>query len=68
MTKVQLHVNSVLYVRGGGGVAPVLGVRWAGCDARMKVDIKSFHSDVKASKSVKRFQKYSHFKPSQFSS
>ncbi len=32
----------------------------------MKVDIKSFHPEVKASKSVKRLQRYSHFKPRQF--
>ncbi len=30
--------------------------------ARIKVDIKSFHPEVKASKSVKRFQRYSHLK------
>ncbi len=35
---------------------------WAGCLARMKADIKSFLQEVKASKSVKRFQRYSHFK------
>ncbi len=58
---------SVLSERGGGGgVAPVVGVCWAGCDARAKVNIKSFHPEVKASKSVKRFQRYSHFKLSQF--
>ena len=63
----QSYTTPVLSVRaGGGGVAPVVGVWWAGCGARMKVDIKSFHPEVKASKSVKRFQRYSHFKPSQF--
>ena len=35
------HIRSVLSVRGGeGGCAPVEGVWWAGCDARMKVDMK----------------------------
>ncbi len=34
----------------------------SGPAVRMKVDIKSFYPEVKASKSVKRFQRYSHFK------
>ncbi len=49
-------LGAVLSVRGGGGVAPVRRGWWDGCDARMKVDIKSFNPEVKASKSVKRFQ------------
>ena len=59
----------MLSVRGGGdgGVAMVVRVSWAGCGVRVKVDIKSFHSEVKASKSVKRFQRYRHFKLSQLS-
>ena len=41
--------TAVLSVRGGGGgVALVVWVWWAGCSARMKVDIKSFHPGVKA--------------------
>ena len=59
---------SVLSTRaGGGGAAPVMRVWWAGCLARVKVDIKSFHPVVKASKSVKRFERYGHFKITQFS-
>ncbi len=38
----------------------------AGCYARFKEDIKTFHPEVKVSKSVKRFQRYSHFKIRQF--
>ncbi len=57
----------VLSERGsGGGVAPDVRVWWAGCHARMKVDIKSFLTEVKKSKLVKLFQRYSHFKISQF--
>ncbi len=36
---------------GGGAVAPVVRVSLAGCDVRMKVDIKSFHLEVKVLKS-----------------
>ncbi len=57
-----LFLSAVLSKRGGGGVASVVRGWWGGSDARMKVDIKSFHPEVKASKSVKRFQRYSHFK------
>ena len=44
------------------GLPPVVRDQQAGWYARMKEDIKSFHSKVKVSKSVKRFQRYSHFK------
>ena len=37
-------------------------VWWAGYEATVKLDIKSFHPKVKAPKLVKRFQRYSHFK------
>ena len=47
---------------GGGGTAPVVRFPQAGCWARMKEDIKSFHPEVKVSKSVKRLKRYSHFK------
>ncbi len=44
--------------KGDGGVAPV---SWAGCDSWLRVDIKSFHPEVKASTLVKQFQRHSHF-------
>ncbi len=48
--------------------AAVLRRLWGfdGPAVRMKVDIKSFQPKVKASKSVKRFERYSHFKIPQF--
>ncbi len=57
------HCTAVLSERDGvGGSAPVERVWWAGFHARMKVDIKSFLTEVKASKPVRRFERYSHFK------
>ena len=55
--------KSVMSERSGGGVAaPVVRVPQAVCWARMKLDIKSFHPEVKVSRSVKRFKRYSPFK------
>ena len=54
---------AVLSVRGaGGGFLPAIGVWGAGYGVRTKVDIKSFHPKVKASKSAKRFQRYRQMK------
>ncbi len=62
-----MHESSVLSEEAGGGdAAPGVRVPQAGCWARMKVDIKSFHPEVKVSKSVEQFQRYSHFKIRQF--
>ena len=52
---------------GDGGIAPVVRVWWAGGDIKVKVDIKSFQTKVKASKSIKQLQRYGHFKFGQFS-
>ncbi len=41
---------------------PPTGAWGASYGARAKVDIKSFHPNVKASKSVERFQRYSQLK------
>ena len=60
-------MSAVLSTRaGGGGVAPVVGVWWAACKVRVKVNIESFQTKVKASKSAKRFQRYSHLKICKF--
>ena len=59
----------VLSERAGGDVV-VLGVRdllQADCKACVKVDIRSFHPEVKVSKLVKWFKRYSHFKIRPFS-
>ncbi len=55
----RLYVPVLFTRAGGGGAAPVVRARWL-------LDIKSFHPEVKASKSVERFQRYSHFKITQF--
>ena len=60
--KKALRTVSVLSVRGGGGFSPAIGVWGAGYGVRTKVDIKSFHPKVKASKSAKQFQRYSQLK------
>ena len=51
---------------GGGGFLPATRVWCAGYEDRMKADIKSSQPEVKASKSVKRFQRYRQLKFSMF--
>ncbi len=59
ITTTLILYFAVLSVKGGRcGFAPVLGVWAAGYGARMKVDMKSFHTEVKASKSVLKIQPF----------
>ena len=51
---------------GGGGFLPAIRVWCAGYGDRMKADIKSSQPEVKASKSVERFQRYMQLKFSMF--
>ena len=61
INRVKCQINTGLSVRaGGGGILPPVWVWCAGCEARVKVEIKSFQTKVKASKSDKRFQSYRH--------
>ena len=51
---------------GGGGFLPAVRVWCAGYEDRMKADIKSSQPKLRASKSVKRFQRYRQLKFSMF--
>ncbi len=66
-TKVLSAVFTGLSVRaGGGGFLPAIRVWCAGYEDRMTAGIKRSQPEVKASKSVKRFQRYRQFKFSMF--